>query len=240
MTSRNLISKKPFELDYCMLRFLTFEEYLDLADILGLISMNNLHIYYTYKKLIPNPTEDEKVQILELKETPLREIILRDSYFLKTYLQIIELVTAFKEDFTVEYIFEDNDRFMEFRQCIMDMNLLKEEKVFKNEELQEGLEIGKKMQQDKSDALLPEDIITSVVALTSNSFEDVLSMSIYQVYAIYARLNSIMNYKTTTLFATVSSDVNIEAWNKHINLLEKENTSDMKRSEFENKFGGVF
>ena len=58
-------------------------------------------------------------------------------------------------------------------------------------------------------------------------------MSIYQAYAIYARVNSIKNYDTSVLFATVSNEVKIEQWNKHINLLSEEKTKDMKREDYD-------
>lgn len=223
------ITKKPVEVEYATFRFLTFEEYIDCQESLSIISLSTLNIYYNYRKVIPKPTEDEEVFLKTLKDTPLRHIILSDELFFNNYLEIIKLVAEFKEGYDIEYLFENDEIFMEMRKIIMDMNLAREEKAFRNEELQEGMERGKKMNRGNEESQTAEDIITCIVSSTSNSFDDVLSMSIYQAYAIYARVNSIMNYKTSTLFATVSNEVKVDLWNKHINLLADEKTKDIKR-----------
>jgi len=231
--TKKFITGKPVEREYATFRFLTFDEYIDCQEALGIIALSTLNLYYSYKKAIEKPTLEEAEFLKVLKDTPLREVVLSDTMLLEYYIQIIGMVAEFKEDFGLEYVFETEEKFMEVRKIIMDMNLAKEEKAYRNEELQEGHERSKKMNSNKGEIQTSEDIITCIVTFTNNSFDEVLSMSVYQAYAIYSRISAGKNYDTTTLFATVSSEAKIEAWNKHINLLAEEKVKDMKRSDYD-------
>ena len=208
--TRKFITGKPIELPYATFRFLTFEEYIDYQESLGVISLGTLNIYYNYKKVLDKPSEEEKEFLQQLKDAPLRQIIMSDKLFLQSYLDIFEKVIEFKEGYSLEEVFETDEKFMEVRKIVMDMNLAKEEKAFYNEELQEGIERGKQLNKGQGDPQTSEDIITCIVSSTSNSFDDVLGMSIYQAYAIYARVNSIKNYEAGVLYSTVSNEVKIE------------------------------
>jgi len=64
-------------------------------------------------------------------------------------------------------------------------------------------------------------------------------MTVLQIYSTYYRIGAMKSYDTTTLFATVSGDVQIDQWNRNIDLFEKQ-TAGMKASEFNKNFGGLF
>lgn len=230
---------RPIETPFGKVRFLTYPEYLENQQDLVLISMNVLHFYYYYRKEMKNPTEEEMSHLKQLKESDLLSLVLTTQQILKAYVRVFENVITFDNGKEIADIFNSLDTFMDMRKLIMDMNILVEEDVSPNEEIQEGIERGKLISQTKSEKQSFEDIITSIVAGTSNSFDDVCNMTVYQVYATYARLGAIFNYNTSTLFATVSNEVEIEPWNKNINLLEKDD-KDLKRSEFEKKYGKMF
>lgn len=229
VNTSKFITKSPVETEYGTFRFLTIEEYIDYQESLSMLSLGTLNLYYSYKKVIGKPTDEEVLFLKTLKDTPLRQVVIQDMSLLKYYVSIIDKVMVFKENFDIEYVFSTDEIFMEVRKIIMDMNLVKEEKAFYNEELQEGIERSKMLNSNKGEIQTPEDIITCIVAFTSNSFEDVLGMSVYQAYAIYSRIGAGKNYDTGVLFATVSGDAKIEGWNKHINLLAEEKVKDMKR-----------
>lgn len=235
VNTSKFITKSPVETEYATFRFLTFEEYIDCQESLGMLSLSVLNLYYYYKQAIPKPTEEEREFLKQLKDSPLRQVVMSDTSLLKYYVDIVSKAVTFHEGFDIEYMFATDESFMEVRKIIMDMNLAKEEKAFYNEELQAGIERGRQMQKNSGEVQTSEDVITCIVASTSNSFDDVLSMSVYQAYAIYTRIGSIMNYKTSTLFATVSADSKIEAWNKHINLLAEDKVKDMKREAIVNQ-----
>jgi acyl-CoA-binding protein len=73
--------------------------------------------------------------------------------------------------------------------------------------------------QKSNGELTFEAIYTSVWVETGEKPDD---MTIYQMYALFSRIGQFKNYDTTTLYNTVSGEVKIDAWYKHINLLEKE------------------
>ena len=158
--TRKFITGKPIELPYATFRFLTFEEYIDYQESLGVISLGTLNIYYNYKKVLDKPSEEEKEFLQQLKDAPLRQIIMSDKLFLQSYLDIFEKVIEFKEGYSLEEVFETDEKFMEVRKIVMDMNLAKEEKAFYNEELQEGMERGKQLNKGQGEAQTSEDIIT--------------------------------------------------------------------------------
>ena len=226
--------------DFGELRFLTYREFLQNSADLQLISQNSLHIYYYYKtqlKAIGANASDIE-QLKELKDADLYEIVLSTKQILNAYLKIFQLVFDRNDNIPLEQIFSKTEIFHFVRKLIMDMNVLTEEKVSPNEEIQSAIERSRRVKQNNSEEQSFVDIVTSIVASTNNSFEDVCSMNIFQVYAIYARVGAIFNYQTTTLFATVAEKVNIESWNKHIDLFKVEDDS-LSRDEFSKKFGSL-
>ncbi|RKJ67867.1 hypothetical protein D7X33_24675, partial [Butyricicoccus sp. 1XD8-22] len=220
-------------------RFLTYKEYLTHLPQLSLISMNNLHIYYYYKKAITGLSEEDIKSLEELKNTSLYEIVISTPQFLQTYIDIFNMLIEFDVDIEITHIFENKDDFMGIRKLIMDMNVVTEEDVNPNEEIQRSIERSRRVKQHESPKQTFIDMVTSIVAGTPHSFEDVYNMNVMQVYALYARLGAFFNYQTSTLFATVAEKVNIELWNKHIDLFEKESHS-IEHGKFKKTTGSIF
>lgn len=237
---QKFIFKKPVILEFGVVNFLAIEDYIDLQNDLGIIGMNNLHLFYAFKKLLNTNDEVQLNELRKLKETNLYPIVTSDESLLSSYIRVFQVVIEFSEGFNLQYIFEDEDRFMAVRKIVMDMNLIKEEKVFKDERLQKGEDMKKKIDSVKNkDAQTIEDIVTSVRVKSGTSYDEINKMSVYQLYADFARINAIMNYETTIIFKSVGSDMEVENWSKHINLLEGSESKDMNRADFENKFGKI-
>lgn len=231
---------EDIQTEYGVLRFLTYREYLQNSMELQLVAQNTLHIYYHYKNQLKESraSKDEVEALKELKDVNLYEIVLSTKQLLNAYLKIFQLVFDKNEEAPYEQVFSKPDIFHFVRKLVMDMNVLTEEKVSPNEEIQSAIERSKRVKKNNSEEQSFVDIVTSIVASTSNTFEDVCNMNVFQVYAIYARVGAIYNYQTTTLFATVAEKVNIESWNKHIDLFKVEDDS-ISREEFGNKFGSL-
>lgn len=221
-------------------RFLTYREYLSNINEISLIGQNTLHIYYNFKKQLESATNDKASleALKELKEAKLLEIVLSTQQLLNAYLKIFQLVFDGNEEMQFEKLFESSENFDFIRTLVMDMNVITEDKVSPNEEIQRAIERSRRLKQSSSQEQTFVDIVTSIVASTSNSFEDVCRMNVFQVYAIYARVGAIYNYQTSTLFATVAEKVNIESWNKHIDLFKSEDDV-ISKNEFDKKFGGL-
>lgn len=228
------------ETPFGIIRFLTYREYLSHSSEISLISQNTLHIYYNFRNQLDSVKADEKTMeaLKELKETDLIEIVLSTEQLLNAYLKIFQLVFDRNEEMQFEKLFESKESFNFVRALIMDMNVITEDKVSPNEEIQKAIERSKRFKQQSSEELTFVDIVTSIVASTSNNFEDVCGMNVFQIYAIYARVGAIYSYQTSTLFATVAEKVNIESWNKHIDLFKSEDDV-ISKNEFDKKFGGL-
>lgn len=139
----------------------------------------------------------------------------------------------------LETIFSDEDLFMSFRNLILDMQMLVEDPVNPNPEIQAGIEAGRELASQESGGLMPLDIITSIVAGTSNSFEEVGNMTVLQVNSIFYRIGAFKNYDANIIFASVGADTKIESWSQSIDLYKKEEVG-IKEKDFKKKFGGMF
>lgn len=223
-----------------IIRFLTYKEYLLNMPPIGLISQNSLHIYYNFKGQLEENKATKEVleQLKNIKETDLYEIVLSTEQLLNAYLKIFQLVFDKNDNIEFDTIFETSENFHFIRKLIMDMNVITEENASPNEEIQKALERSKRVKQQSSEEQSFIDVVTSIVASTNHSFEEVGSMTVFQVYATYARIGAIYNYQTSTLFATVAEKVDIESWNKHIDLF-KDEKDYMTREQFDKKFGGI-
>lgn len=221
---------QPIKTEFGLVRFLTYQEYLLNNSELSLISQNVLHLYYLYRKQIEkeNNSKEALEEFKSFKEQKLYDVVLSTNYILESYIKILKLVldnNGYSDDDledVIYSIFSSEDSFLQIRNIIMDMNVLTEEEVNPTEEIQRFIEHSRTVKQQGAPKQTPIDIITSIVAGTPHSFEDVMNMNVMQVYALYARLGAFFNYQTTTLFATVAEKVNVELWNKHIDLFEKE------------------
>lgn len=230
---------EPVETSLGTVRFLTYKEFLLNQSQLSLIGMNILHIYYYFVNQIPKHETEKLEQLKPMKELSLWEYVKNENQFEQVYRFVFNLLTEFKDEHTVDDIMNDKNTFMAMRKLIMDMNVIIEEEVSPNEEIQRAIERSRRVKQTDSEQQSFVDIITSIVAQTPNDFEKVNNMNVMQIYALYARLNAIFNYKTSTLFATVAEKVNIELWNKHIDLFERKSDT-LTKDEFNKNFGGLF
>ena len=239
VNTSKFITKSPVETEYGIFRFLTIEEYIDYQESLSLISLGTLNLYYSYKQILKNPTQEEKDFLKVFKDTPLRQVVLQDMSLLNKYLELIDRIIVFKEDFDIGHVFSTDEIFMDMRKIIMDMNSVKEEKAFYNEELQVGLDRKKKMQLSKSgESVTIEDIITCLATMTTNSLEQVMNMTVYQAQAMYQRIAVIEDYKANVIFATVDNDRKVESWSKHIDMFKEDSKDGITRSQFEANMGG--
>lgn len=227
----------PVETSLGTVRFMKYHEYVQYLPELSLMSLNIIHIYYQYKEA--NKTKDAEIDkaLESLKEESLFNFMDSQDNFKEAYYKIFKLVIG--DDTVVKAILEDEELFMEYRKLVMDMQILTETETSPNEEIMKAMERSRRVKQAKAEKQSYSDIISSVVAGTSNSFDDVLNMTVLQAHVIYYRLGAMISYQTSTLFATVAEKVQIESWNKHIDLWATESDT-INHAEFSKKFGGMF
>lgn len=248
LTDSQMSFKTPVDTPFGKLRFLTFNEYLDLQAELGWISQNVLHFYYMILNTIPKEKKEERKQFREFKEYSLRQIVLSYDIVVEAYQKILCLMLD-ENDFINDEkmlsdiltdIFSQDESFLWMREYIMKMNLLREEKVSPNAKIQQLFERDREnsKRQTKNSPTL-SDIVFSVASLTPNSLAEVQQMSPIQVHTFFARINADKDYERNILFATVSSEVEIESWAKKIDLFEVKDTS-ISKTEFDQRNAGMF
>lgn len=231
------IFAKPIKTELCEVRFLKYFEYIENLPELSMMSLNVLHYYYQYRKLNEENSSEVNEAIEALKDESLYQIVMSQDAITAAYYKVFQKVIDDQK--AIEAIFDSEELFMQHRQLIMEMNMLSEEEVSPNPEIQKAIERSRRVKQKKAEKQSYSDIISSVVASTSNSFKDIGEMTVLQVYSIYYRISAIFNYQASTLFATVAEKVQIESWNKHIDLFSSESDT-IERNEFDKKFGGMF
>lgn len=248
LTDSQMSFKKPVETPFGTLRFLTFDEYLDMQNELGWIAQNVLHLYYMILKNIPKENKEERKAARAIKELSLRDLVFDHEQILFAYQKVLCLMLD-QNDFIGDLealkdvltdIFSKDETFLLMRAYIMKMNLLREEKVSPNAKIQELFERDREVKsKTQKDIPTHTDIVFSVASLTPNPLDKVMQMSPIQVHNFYARINADKDYERNILFATVSNEVEIESWAKKIDLFEIKDTS-ISKAEFDQRNAGMF
>ncbi|MEK4025514.1 hypothetical protein [Sporosarcina sp. FSL W7-1283] len=136
-------------------------------------------------------------------------------------------------------IFNDEELFEEVRKLVMDMQVLVEEEVSEDKVVQSFIEKSRRVQQKNSQPQSTSDLASSIVVGSNYKYEELAKMTILQIYSTYYRIAAMKSYDTSTLFATVSGDVQIDQWNRSIDLFEKQSVG-IAASEFNKSFGRLF
>lgn len=239
------ITGKPIATKFGSIRFMTYLEYLEHASEINTIRQDILHIYYIYRKQYDsvkiNLSSDEKIEVEEtlknLKSSTLHDYMKEDKSFEDAYRKIFKLVLD--RDDSIDEIMGNVDIFMKIREVVMDMNFISAEEVNPNEEIQGYLDNAKKAKQRDAGKHSFSDLVSSVVVVLGVNYTTVFNMTVLQVHAAYYRIAAMQDYKTSTLFATVSDKPKIISWAKHIDLFENEKEG-MSMDQFNKQFGGLF
>lgn len=207
----------PIETELGLCEFIKVGEFPDFFGDLQLMSMSKLEIISKYSSINKNGELDEFID--ELNKFDLFDIVFQLPEFKNSYIKI--LIKVFGNEEILNHINEEN--FYSVRSLILAMNCQKEEKINPNPEIQRAIERSRRVKSQEGEKLAFSDIITSIVGFNGLTYKDINEMTIYQMYMTYYRIAHIKGYDTSTLFATVSSDVKVESWSKHIDLFEEEN-----------------
>ncbi|MEW5569598.1 hypothetical protein [Rossellomorea marisflavi] len=229
------ILDSPIETDIGKCHFIKVRDFPTMAQSLNLFSWSKSQIIYNFSKA--NKDGSLTPLINELKPLKLFAIVRTVGDLNDAYTNVFKKVLG--EDTDLEKIDEKN--FDNLRKLIMKMNCLREEKINPNPEIQKAIERSKRVKQ-KQNGDSPDfgDMASSIVSLSSNSYEDLANMTLYQFHMTYYRIAQIKAYDTSTLFATVPSEgkKEIEDWSKHIDLF-KEDSHFVTESQFKSTTGNA-
>lgn len=151
-------------------------------------------------------------------------------------MELVQIVLSFEDiresyERVFDYFFQkknalaevgDVNQFNYLRGLILRLSCIQEEKINPNPEIQEAIERSRRIKAQESGKLEFSDIITSVSAYTGKNYREISEMTLYQLYMEFYRVVQLINYQTSTLFATVAEKVEIDDWKKHIKMFEEE------------------
>lgn len=208
---------QPIETEIGKVHFLKVKEYPDYFLDLHTVALTHLQLVYKYIDM--NKTGVLTGFIEQLKMVSLFDAVTSIEELNDAYARLFTKV--FQGEHWADKINKDN--FNYYRNLVLEMNCVKEEKINPNPEIQRAIERSKRVKAMEGEKLEFSDICSSCVGFNGLTYNDLNDFTIYQLYMTYYRIGQIKNYDTSTLFATVSTEkINIESWSKHINLFQEE------------------
>jgi hypothetical protein len=208
---------QPINTKIGQIHFIKVEEYCQLLQFIPYLELEKFDVINTISSKIPEVKSffKDKEYIAIIHE-------LKEYYELyNVYKQLF--ILCFKED-VFDKITTDEE-FDMYRNLIRKMNCISHEERNPNPEIQYFNDLKKIYNKRKGEPLTFESMITSVWV---EAKKDPFDLTIYQLHALFNRITQMKNYDTTILYSTVSSEVKVDLWYKHIDMFkdeEKELTS---------------
>lgn len=207
----------PIQTEIGDCHFITVADYPNYFVDLQIISMTKDHIIQRYSKANKNGEYDELIS--NLRELSFFQIMVGIPDMFKAYSRIFDKVFNIQE--AINRI-KSEEEFNYYRSLIMKMSCIKEEKINPNPEIQAAIERSRRVKAQDAEKLEFADMVTSIASLGGFSYGEINDLTLFQMHMTYYRFAQIKSYDTSTLFATVSGEVDIENWSKHIDLFEEE------------------
>jgi len=211
--------------------FLKVKEYPDYYNELIWISKDSVSLAYKFQKEYKISDEDCEI----IKNTPLIELVRTYEFLMSAYFKVF--IRVFNDKDILKKINAEN--FNNIRSLILKMNAIKEDKSNPNPEIQACLERSKRVKAQNAPNITFSDIVITVSNHKKVSYEVLNEQTLYQLYCDFASIGNNISYETSTLFATVSSEVKRPNWCEHIDITQEE-TEGLQRSEYEKLKNNIF
>lgn len=219
----------PIETDIGNCHFLKVKDYPRLKQHLDVISLTRQH----YINNITTSNKDNPELIDKISELSLIQFV---GNFPEVEASYSLIFSEFFRDDSAFLKIQTEEQFEYYRGLILKLSCIKEEVINPNPEIQKSIERSKRLKSSGS-SMSFADIVSSVSAVKGVGYNEILEQTLYQMYMDFYRISHIFNFETSRLFATVAEKVEIEDWNKGINMFEDEKAG-LTRSEF-SKVAGV-
>lgn len=209
---------QPIETDIGTLHFVKVKDYPKLLRYSQYLDTEKFEIIRAISKIDKNIANN-------LKDVPFITLIteLKDVFELYDVYEEMFLFLFKKETFSK---IKTDEELEYYRNLIRKMNSLPHDEKNPNPEIQYFMNLKKMYDKQKSNGGLTfEAIYTSVWTQTGVCPDD---LTIYQMYALFSRIGQFKNYDTTTMYNTVSGQVKIDPWYKHIDLMEEEKKTTLE------------
>lgn len=234
------IFNMPIEIDGIgKLYSFTMDEYIKYNNLFDVLSI-------TLNNILQNIPEDNIKQREEIENNvKIFDIIISEEYLLNPLCEL--LYYSFHADnvawnpslqqIRVDDGIVDRNNFDYISEQIMKSNNLQFTKQAKTKELQEWFDKKSRLNSSKNNVDM-EDIITSIMAFTGYTPDQILKLSIYQINSLIERLNKISDYESNVQFLCVGAkDIKLEHWCSHIE--NKNYDTSMSMDKFTNDMGEI-
>ena len=131
----------------------------------------------------------------------------------KQYVELFKFCTKCNNDIVFELI-ETDDEFLWYINLIRDMNGVPYEATNPNPEIERRNQLARKLESMRNENIDFESMFTSVCAGWNKLPSEVNDVSLYAFYKLFGRVGQFINYNTSVLFATVSTEAKIDPWYK--------------------------
>ncbi|MCA1027321.1 hypothetical protein LCM23_14565 [Cytobacillus kochii] len=223
-----LILGLPIETELGMCNQLKVRDLIYFNKDLRAISLNKDHIIRSFAD-----AKDKEI-IDYIKSRSLLQIIHEVDDIKNSYINVFNKM--FREDAFYE-VNEDNLDF--YRELLLSMNCIKEEKINPNPEIQAAIERSKRVNADEGESVDLSCMVSSIVVACGIPYSDILELTLYQMHMTFSRIGQFKDFDTTVVLASAGADkVKIESWSKDVNLF-KEDKHAVSESQFNNSFGKI-
>jgi hypothetical protein len=199
---------EPVDIGIGIARFVKIKEYPKLLEYIPYLELEKYEILQKISEINPVMSEyfQDKGLLRIIKGLKGTKYELYD-----VYKEMMEFI--FGEDILPKI--ESEEQLYQIRQLIRDMNCISHEEKNPNPEIQYYNDLKKMYNEKKGNVITFEAMISSVM-MECGLFT--MELTIYQLHALFNRVQQIKQYDRTVLYSSVSDKVTIEPWYKHVEI----------------------
>lgn len=219
---------------------LSIYDYVQFGTELQVMSFEKSRVLHEYRMSI----EDEKLKKSQEIENRLKEVMqemsLKDiivglvPVFFNAYIAVVSQSIFYDvedEESRVQKAYDflkdlDSEQFDGLRDIILQINAQGKQKAFLDFELQRKKEQGIRLNSDNKEGPNVTTLITSVVAFTGIDYDVVKNWNYARLIHTFNRISMLKSYDTTTMFMTVSGDVEMQSWQGNFKVEDDSATSE--------------
>lgn len=230
----------PIVTDLGSIKPLSIYDYVQFGTELQVMSFEKSRVLHEYRMSI----DDEKLKKSRELEERLKEVMEKMSLkdivvglvpvFFNAYVAVVAQSMFYdieNEEERAQQAYTllkdlDDDQFDSLRDIILQINAQGKQKAFLDYELQRKKEQGIRLNTGSKEGPNVTTLITSVVAFTGIDYDIVKDWNYARLIHTFNRISMLKSYDTTTMFMTVSGDVEMQSWQDNFKVEDDSATSE--------------
>lgn len=229
----------PIVTDLGEVKPLTIYDFVKLETELHVISFEKSRVLHEYRTSLDEETmksKDLDKRLMEAnKEKTLKEIIIGlVPIFFNAYVAIVAQSMYSDIEDEEEKVLKsyelltglDDTQFENLRDIILKVNSQGKQKAFLEYEMQRKKEQGIRLNSQGGEGINLTTMMSSIVAFTGIDYDVISEWNYTRLIHTFNRISMFKNYDTTTLFMTVSGEVQMQNWQENYAVQDDSSTSD--------------